>query len=143
MPLRLAAAALLLALTVIVHAVGLMAITRWVLRSHTLERQSFWGAAWLLVRVAWALMVIHVVEIGGWGILYWRNRLLPDIESSVYFSGVTYTSVGYGDLVLPAPWRLLAPVEALTGILMAGLSTAFFFAVLTGLVAARKREGEA
>ena len=138
---KLAAAALLLALTVVVHAVGLMAIMRWVVRSHHLEeRQTFWSATWLVVQVAWALMVIHVVEIVAWGILYWRNRWLPDLEAAVYFSGVTYTSVGYGDLVLPSPWRLIAPVEALTGLLMAGLSTAFFFGVVTGLVTARRRD---
>ena len=44
---------------------------------------------------------------------------------------VTYTTVGYGDLVLPQEWRLLGPVEGLTGILMCGLSTGFFFAVVS------------
>ena len=118
-----------------------MAILRWVVRSHLPEeRQPVWAAPWLLVRVAWALMLIHAAEIVAWGIFYWRNRWLPDLESAIYFSGVTYTSVGYGDLVLPSPWRLIAPVEALTGILMAGLSTAFFFAVVTGLVNARRRK---
>ena len=118
-----------------------MAILRWVVRSHhPEERQPVWAATWLVIRVAWALMLIHSAEIVAWGILYWRNRWLPDLESAIYFSGVTYTSVGYGDLVLPSPWRLIAPVEALTGILMAGLSTAFFFAVVTGLVNARRRQ---
>jgi hypothetical protein len=42
-----------------------------------------------------------------------------------------------GDLVLPEEWRLLGPVEALTGILMCGLSTGFFFAVLSRSVAAK------
>jgi hypothetical protein len=49
----------------------------------------------------------------------------------LYFSGVTYTSLGYGDLMLPKPWRLLGPLETLTGILMCGLSTGLFFAVVT------------
>jgi hypothetical protein len=46
---------------------------------------------------------------------------------------VTYTTVGYGDLVLPEQWRLLGPVEGLTGILMCGLSTGFFFALVSRL----------
>jgi hypothetical protein len=41
-----------------------------------------------------------------------------------------YTTVGYGDLVLPKPWRMLAPLEALTGTLMFGLSTGLFFAIV-------------
>jgi hypothetical protein len=43
---------------------------------------------------------------------------------------VTYTTTGYGDLVLPPEWRLVGGIEALTGILMCGLSTGFFFAVV-------------
>ena len=46
--------------------------------------------------------------------------------SALYFSGVTYTTVGYGDLVLPELWRVFAPAEALAGILMSGLSTGLF-----------------
>jgi hypothetical protein len=77
------------------------------------------------------LFLIHLVEISVWGLFYFWQGCLPDAESAFYFSGVTYTTVGYGDLVLPKPWRMLAPLEALTGILMCGLSAAFFFAVVT------------
>jgi len=54
---------------------------------------------------------------------------LPNNESALYFSGVSYTSIGYGDIVLPEPWRLLSPVEGLTGILMCGLSASLLFAL--------------
>lgn len=50
-----------------------------------------------------------------------------------YFSAVTYTTTGYGDLVLPQDWRLVGAIEALTGILMCGLSTGSFFAVVSRL----------
>jgi voltage-gated potassium channel Kch len=56
---------------------------------------------------------------------------MPDQQSAIYFSAVTYTTTGYGDLVLPAEWRLVGGVEALTGILMCSWSAAFFFAVLS------------
>jgi Ion channel len=46
------------------------------------------------------------------------------------FSGVTYKSVGYGDLVLAKPWRLLGPLESLMGILVCGLSMGYFFVVV-------------
>jgi hypothetical protein len=65
------------------------------------------------------------------GTVFWSQKCLPDAESSFYFAGVTYTTVGYGDLLLPKEWRLFGPLEGLTGILMCGLSTAFFFAVLS------------
>jgi hypothetical protein len=45
--------------------------------------------------------------------------------------------VGYGDLVLKEPWRLLAPIEGLVGILMCGLSAAVYFALVSRIVASR------
>jgi hypothetical protein len=96
----------------------------------------------LLIRLAWSLIVIHLVEIAIWALFFWRERCLPDLESAFYFAGVSYTTVGYGDLVLPKEWRLLGPVEGLTGILMCGLSTGFFFAVVSKLYAAKQKAGE-
>ena len=91
----------------------------------------------LLVWVAWWLLLLHLAEISVWALFYWWQKCLPDAESSFYFSGVTYTTLGYGDLVLPHEWRLLGPVEGLTGILMCGLSTGFFFAVVSKFLAAK------
>ena len=79
----------------------------------------------------WWLIVSHLVEIAVWALFFWWQRCLPDAESSFYFSSVTYTTIGYGDLVLPKEWRLFGPVEGLTGVLMSGLSTAFLFAALS------------
>ena len=56
------------------------------------------------------------------------------------FSAVTYTTTGYGDLVLPKEWRLVGGVEALTGILMCGLSTGLFFAVFANLFGLNRKE---
>jgi voltage-gated potassium channel Kch len=64
---------------------------------------------------------------------------MPDLASALYFSAVTYTTTGYGDLVLPAEWRLLGGVEALTGILMCGWSTGFFVAVVGKLYESKTR----
>ena len=135
---ELISASILLALTVVVHAVGLMLLLRWVSRAHIQVSARFWVMTWLLIRLAWSLIVIHLVEIAIWALFFWRERCLPDLESAFYFAGVTYTTVGYGDLVLPKEWRLLGPVEGLTGILMCGLSTGFFFAVVSRLFAAKK-----
>jgi hypothetical protein len=72
-----------------------------------------------------------LVEISVWGLFYFWQGCLPDAESAWYFSGVTYTGSGYGDFVLPTPWRKLAPVETLTGLLMCGLSAGLFFTVVS------------
>jgi hypothetical protein len=131
-------AALLVALTVIVHGTGMVGLLRWVWRAQSGVGTRFSSQTWLLVRLAWTLLAIHLVEIGIWALFYWRRGCLPTLESAVYFAGVTYTTLGYGDLVLPQRWRLLGPIQGLTGILMCGLSTGFFFAVVTKLYQALK-----
>lgn len=132
-------AALLLALTVIVHSAGMVGLLRWVWRVHGDVGKSFVSQTWLLVRLAWALLAIHLAEIAIWAVFYWRRGCLPDLESAFYFAGVTYTTLGYGDLVLPQRWRLMGPIQGLTGILMCGLSTGFFFAIVSRLYQALKQ----
>ena len=121
----------MLAVTVAIHSIGLLAMLRWVLRSPDLESMRIWPGIWLLVRVVWSLMAIHVLEIGLSASFYWWQGFMPDAGSALYFSGVTYTTIGYGDLLLPVESRLLGPIEGLTGILMCGLSTGFFFAMVS------------
>ena len=125
----------LLALTVAIHSAGLSAMLPGV-RS-ALPNRRFWTVSWRLLGVAWRLVLLHLAEILVWGLFYWWQNCLPDAESSFYFSAVTYTTVGYGDLVLPQEWRLFGPVEGLTGILMCGLSTGFFFAVVSRALTAK------
>jgi len=132
---KLLAAWCLLALTVTIHAAGLSVLLPRM--SLTLSTGRFWPVTSRLVQVAWCLVLLHLAEIAVWALFYWWQQCLPDAESAFYFSGVTYTTVGYGDLVLPKEWRLLGPTEALTGILMCGLSTGFFFVVVSRLLAAK------
>jgi hypothetical protein len=120
----------LLAATVSVNALGLAALIRLLQRTTAATPQTLWPVTWLLVRTAWALILIHGIGIALWAAAYLLLGVFPTAESAFYFSGVTYTTVGYGDLVLPPHWRMLGPLEGMTGILMCGLSGAFFFAVV-------------
>src|SRR5437773_7343188 len=124
-------ASCLVATTVIIHAAGLGTVLTHVLRSTVRPDTRFWPITWLLIRIAWLLIIIHLVEIAVWALVFWWQKCLPDAESSFYFSGVTYATIGYGDLVLPKEWRLFGPIEGLTGILMCGLSTAFLFVIVS------------
>ena len=118
----------LMALCVTVHAVGLTAALRWVKRRPATA--DFWPSTWMLICVAGWAIVLHLVEIASWALLYTWKQAMPDLPSALYFSAVTYTTTGYGDLVLPKEWRLVGGVEALTGIPMCGWSPGFFFAVV-------------
>jgi len=125
----LASAAWLMALSVTIHAIGLTLAFRFVKRRPALLAASFWPSTWTLIGVAGWAVLLHLLEISAWaGFSTWKLAM-PDFATAAYFSAVTYTTTGYGDLVLPEPWRLVGAVEALTGILMCGWSTGFFFAV--------------
>ena len=117
--------------TVVIHAVGIDALLRVIVRSHALALSGFRRVTGFVIGLTCWLVVVHLVEISAWGLFYFWRGCLPDAESALYFSGVTYTTVGYGDIVLPTEWRMLAPLEALTGILMYGLSTGMFFALVS------------
>jgi hypothetical protein len=129
--LMLAAAISLVVLTVVIHAVGLRLLLEVMIRSHALTTLGFRRATRVVIGMTIWLILVHLAEISVWALFYFWQGCLPDIESSFYFSGVTYTSVGYGEIVLSKPWRLFAPIESSTGILMYGLSTGLFFAVVS------------
>jgi hypothetical protein len=96
---------------------------------HVHVERGFWRATWLLVCTAGWTLFLHLVQIVVWALSYTWKGAMPDLQSACYFSTVTYTTTGYGDLVLPQECRLVGGIEALTGILMCGLSTGLFFAV--------------
>jgi len=121
----------LVAVCVMIHA----SVISFLLRHR--ERLLQAGArhsTWTLVRLAWWVVLAHVLEIGVWAAAYRWVGAFPDWEMAVYFSGVTYTTVGYGDVVIADPWHNTAVLEGLTGILMAGWSTAFLLAVINRVV---------
>ena len=139
---KLAIAFSLLAVTVFIHAAGLAFVMRRLPLRRILDHSHFGRRVWLLIRVAAWVVAIHCVEIAVWALFCWSQKSLPDFESSLYFAIVTYTTVGYGDLVLPYGWRLLAGIEALTGILMCGWSTGFFVAIVSRIYSPTPHDGE-
>jgi hypothetical protein len=124
----------LMAVSVVIHAVGVASALRWLPRRQ-LASERLWSWTWVFVQLAGWIILLHVVEITAWAIGYAALRAMPELQSALYFSAVTYTTTGYGDLVLPQRWRLVGAVEALTGILLYGWSTGFFFAVVSRMSA--------
>jgi len=120
----------LVVVTVVIHAIGFDLLLRVTMQSHAFDKSGFFFVTRSVTGMTLWLILIHVAEIAVWGLFYLWWGCLPTAESSFYFSAVTYTTVGYGDVMLPLAWRNLAPVEALTGILVCGLSTGLFFAIV-------------
>ena len=123
-----------MALCVVIHATGVTVALRHA-RGHALGRPRASRWIWLFVQIAGLIVLLHLLEIATWAAVFLWNGAMPDWQSSFYFSAVTYTTTGYGDLLLPREWRLVGAIEALTGILMCGWSTGFFFAVVSRLYA--------
>ena len=127
----------LIAITVLIHALGTTAWVRHLVNTHR-DTQGWGGrrAMIILVNTALIVFVLHAVEIMLWAAAY--LALLPtdelaSFEEAVYFSFVTFTTLGYGDITLSAGWRLLSGIEALNGILLVGWTTAMIFSVVQNI----------
>lgn len=136
-PAKFVCAFLLLDLTVVINAVGLTLILHRLRAPKLGAHLGFWRMTWMLIHIAARVVCMHLAGIAIWAFFYWWQHCLPNFETSLYFSAITYTTVGYGDVVLSPEWRLFSGVEALTGILMCGLSVGLFVAVVSRLYAVR------
>jgi voltage-gated potassium channel len=115
----------LTSVTVILHAVGTVHVVLplaavW---SRKRSRHKPPTSVMTLIRLVSGLLLLHVVEMGVWAAVFTVVGVLPDFETSLYFSLKSYTTVGYGDVLPPQSWRLLGPIEAAVGVLMLGWST--------------------
>jgi hypothetical protein len=124
----------LLAVSVAIHATVLVLLFRWLRRLRLASEFGMLQGLWILVRVAVSTVSAHLLEIVVWALAYRAVGALPTLDTAVYFSEVTYTTVGYGDVTIPARWHLVAGLEAVTGIVLAGWSAAALFAVVTRLL---------
>ena len=127
---RLLVGCALMAVCVTIHAAGIAGALRRV-RGSAASIQSFGRSLRLFIFLAVWMVLLHLCEISVWAAAFLWNGAISDIQTALYFSAVTYTTTGYGDVVLPPGWRLDGGIEALTGILMCGWSTGFFFAIVS------------
>ena len=129
------AAVLLVVLTLCLQCAGVAALINW-LRSlvardiHDL-RMSLSAA--LVMQGAIGVILLQGLVILLWASCY-RWLCFPTWDSAFYFSATSYSTVGYGDVVLPSKWRLLGPLESMVGVLMCGISVSLMFALITRLV---------
>ena len=119
-------ATVMVAVTVSVHYGGLVALLA-LLRNRPKRTANrplmLQGSAVLFVVLV--LMVLHAVEIWLYAGLYRITGALPDLETALYFSTASFTTIGYGDVVLETDWRLIGAIEGANGLLLFGWSTAF------------------
>jgi voltage-gated potassium channel len=129
------AAVILVTLTLWLQAAGMTVLIHWARAciARGIRSLNPWHAAALMNRFTAALIVLHILQILLWAGFY-RWQCLPSWESSFYFSATSYSTVGYGDIVLPRVWRAVGPIESVMGVLMCGMSVSALFAIATRLV---------
>ena len=123
----------LIVLNVVIHVIGLGLINESVVRvlSGALPHRRFtpmfavgMGAVVLLVTA------LHAIEAATWAAAYRLLGALPDTKSAMLYSLSAMTSYGHANLFLEEQWQLMGALEALNGMLLFGLTTAFPFAMI-------------
>ena len=126
---------LMMVVTVAIHALGVthwldLLAVRFIRNVHSNQSMHLFRG---IMSTAVALLMLHVVEVLLWAWVYVElpgRAGLKNYAEAVYFSMITLTTLGYGDVTLSANWQLLAGMEAVVGIMVFGLTTATLFAVL-------------
>jgi hypothetical protein len=124
--------------TVFIHGVAVMLLFRIgrnpLAQAQKLPLLSRFGISCFFVI---GFVVAHMVEIVLWAAAYRLAGELRSFEEAVYFSAITFATIGYGDVTLSSQWRLASAIEGVNGILLFGWTTAFLFKVSELVWAAR------
>jgi hypothetical protein len=130
-----AVASLMVLVCVVIHGFGLFSLSRALRSEVALERLqhidplSRRGAVFTLGAVI-AMLALHGVEIWLFALLFLVLGAIPDLEAALYFSTISYSTVGYSDTHIVHQWRLVGAFESVLGIFLLGWSTAFFFRMI-------------
>lgn len=133
--LQLSFGTLLIVICVVFHVAGLVTLAnilrhisaRFHFRTGPLKTISFLTLAILCV------IFLHTAEIWMWALIYIQLGEFVDLGRAVYFSAVTATTLGYGDITLSGQWQLLASFEAMAGLILFATSTAFLIELMRNL----------
>lgn len=132
----------IVAVCVVIHTAGLALFADFLMdRYSQLDRVTTVVRQALLLILVFAVVIsLHLIEMSLWATFYFLRGLFQDYETALYFSLVTYGTIGFGDVVLPQRWRLLGGIEGISGVLLCGLSAGFIFAVINALFQRRVQQ---
>jgi len=125
---------LLVAATVFIHTGGTVFLNSRVRRLTSRGSMRMSRVLAFLPFSVGLLLLLHILHVLLWQWAYFEILDIPELdtfEESIYFSIVTYTTLGYGDIVIAGPWRILSGIQAMNGILMFGWSTALLFDMIS------------
>ena len=130
---NLAAGSVVVSLTILLHGVGLLALSHMLRR--VIERfrphHSRVGTVSVMVFTVLALFALHSVEIWVWAFAYLWLGALPDLESALFFSTLSFSTLGAEEVSANFEWRLFGSIEGVNGFLLIGWSTAYLIPAWT------------
>ena len=122
-----------IAATVLIHTTGLIALTRFTGQATNwlkLHHHTF-GRVLAIEATVLGLFFIHTLEVWLWALVYLALGVVAHIEEALYFSTVSFSTIGFGDVVLSPEWRMFSSLEGINGFLLIGWSTAYLVAAST------------
>lgn len=123
---------LVISITVLIHTFGLIEITRAMgYLTNRFRMHGHRSRVVAMLSVVFGLFALLTVEVWFWALVYRLIGAFPDFEHALYFSTVSFSTVGFGDIIPVNKWRLLGALEAINGFLMIGWSTAYLIAAST------------
>ena len=129
---NLAAGTVVIALTVLIHTSGLIGVTHtmaWLVAHFRMHGRR--SRILAMITVVFGLFAVLTIEIWLWAVCYLIVGAFPDFVTGLYFSTVTFSTLGFGDVLPPKTWRLFAALEGVNGFLLIGWSTAYLVAAST------------
>jgi hypothetical protein len=134
----------LIVVTVIFHVIGLglfnVQVDNFLERVKSHRRYDFVFVLVMAVTTMWATFLL-AVESGVWAVAFRLLGALPDSKSALFYSLSAITTYGHSDLFLAPQWRLLGALEALNGIMLFGLTTAFMYGMIQLVWPLERRRG--
>ena len=121
---------------IVIHISGLLImikVLKWLTGREAIHPGVF-KSFLLLLFSALFILFVHIIGIWFWALFFLANGVFENLEQALYFSTVTATTLGYGDVILEPGWRLLGSFHGMTGIILFGVSTAFFISVFRKLL---------
>jgi len=123
----------LIVVSVMYHALGLALINQHIVRAKLIlesKRHRLILFATILGVTTLLVTLLHATESGLWAGLYWKLGALPDGKSALLYSLGAMTTYGHEPFYLADHWRLMGTLEALNGMILFGLTTAFLYAAI-------------
>lgn len=130
----------LLVTTVVVHVAMFMVITRALVPEIVPAKRGVFDFIVSVAVLALFAATLHSLEALAWAFLYVAIGALPDISVAMLYSLSAITSYGHAEVFLTHDWRLLGSIEAVNGLILFGLTTAFFFAAIQNAWPAHRQQ---